>query len=294
MPAHQEVAVAAEADDRPLRPQQLRGDRGRDAVAHRAGARGELRPVTVELVEAVRPHRVVAGPAREHGVVRESLAQVRHHLGQLELARQLPVAEVGEVVGARLLDPGGAMCAVDRRERRRELRRARDDRQLRLVDAAELVRVGVDVDQPLARARRLEQRVLACGDLAEACAEREDHVGVLDALRKRGVHPDRQQPGVHRRAVVDVVLAAKRGGNGHVRSLGERHDVASGLLAPPAPAHDDQRPLGRREQLERTPDLVGRRRWAIGPVALRVRRRRPRRPGRPRAARRPPARDGPR
>ena len=83
VPAHQEVAVAAQADDRPLRPEQLRGDRGRHAVAHRPGTGRELRPVTVELVEPVRPDRVVPGAVREHGVVRQPLSQVGHHLGQL-------------------------------------------------------------------------------------------------------------------------------------------------------------------------------------------------------------------
>ena len=68
----------------PLRAEQLRGDRGRDAVAHRAGARRELRAVAVELVEPVRPHRVVAGAVREHRVVGQPLAQVGHHLGELE------------------------------------------------------------------------------------------------------------------------------------------------------------------------------------------------------------------
>ena len=49
--------------------------------------------------------------------------------------------------------------------------------QVGLVDAAELVGVGVHVDQRLARSRRLEQRVLPGRDLAEARAEREQQVG---------------------------------------------------------------------------------------------------------------------
>ena len=65
--------------------------------------------------------------------------------------------KVRRVLLPRLLEQPGAARAVDRAQRRRELGRPGDDAQVGLVDAAELVRVGVDVNQGLLRARRLEQ-----------------------------------------------------------------------------------------------------------------------------------------
>ena len=72
---HQEVAVAREADDVALRVDELRGDRRREAVAHRAAQRRELGAVGAEHVEPVRPDGEVAGAAREDRLGPEPLAQ---------------------------------------------------------------------------------------------------------------------------------------------------------------------------------------------------------------------------
>ena len=108
---HQEVAVAGDADDRAVGVHRLGGDRGRDAVAHRAAARAQLRRVAVELVVAVRPHAEVAGAVGEDRLGGQALAQRRHHRRHLQRPGQLARLERG--------------CARTRRAPPRAGRRAR-------------------------------------------------------------------------------------------------------------------------------------------------------------------------
>ena len=137
------------------------------------------------------PDREVAGAAGEHRVVRQPPAQERDHLAEVDVAGQRTALEARQVVGARSFRPAAPARGIEDAEppeRGRELRQRGDDRQLRLVDAAELVRVGMRVDERLARARRVQQRVAAGRHLAEPAAEREDQVGVLDATCELRVH----------------------------------------------------------------------------------------------------------
>ena len=84
--AHQEVPVAGDADDVAVGVDELRGDRCREAVSHRAGERRELCSVVPEDVEAVRPHGEVPRTARDDGVGPQPRAKGGHHLRQLERA----------------------------------------------------------------------------------------------------------------------------------------------------------------------------------------------------------------
>ncbi len=61
LPGHHEAAVAAEADDQPVGMHQLRGDRRRHAIAHRAASRPELAARPAVLQETVRPTAKIAG-----------------------------------------------------------------------------------------------------------------------------------------------------------------------------------------------------------------------------------------
>ena len=58
-----EAAVADERDDRPVAMDERRGDRGREAVAHRARRRTEERAGPAEPEAAADPDREVAGVA---------------------------------------------------------------------------------------------------------------------------------------------------------------------------------------------------------------------------------------
>ena len=214
--AHHEVAVARDADGGPRRVEHLRRERRREPVAHRPRARGELRRKARELEVAVHPDREVAGAAGEHRIVGQPPAQERDHLAEVDAAGQRTAHEARLVVGAGSFRPAAPARGIEDAEppqRGGELRQRRDDRQLRLVDAAELARVGMRVDERLARARRLQQRVAAGRHLAEPAAEREDQVGLLDVTCELRVHPEREMPRVDVGAVVDVVLAAERRGD---------------------------------------------------------------------------------
>ena len=78
------------------------------------------------------------------------------------------------------------------------------------------------------------------------------------AARERRVEADRQVARVDGRVVVDVVLAAERGGDGHGARLAEGEHVLAGLRAPAALADDDERPLGAGQQLPQARQVAGR------------------------------------
>src|SRR4029079_13635710 len=82
-----------EADDHAIGMDELRGNRRREAVAHRARPRARLRSELRELGEAVRPDGEVAGAARLHRVARQSLPQELHDRAEVEVALHRPVDE---------------------------------------------------------------------------------------------------------------------------------------------------------------------------------------------------------
>ena len=128
---HHEVPVAGDADDDPVRVERLGGERGGNAIAHRARPGRDLRPVLAELVEPMRPHGEVARAAGEDGVRGQVPAQEGHHLGQVEVAGKRPRLEVREVVGsrgARPVLPRRRFDGKDPLERGRELGQVGHDR----------------------------------------------------------------------------------------------------------------------------------------------------------------------
>jgi hypothetical protein len=95
----------------------LRRDRGRDAVAHRARAGRELRAIAPEDVVKVAPDRVVARAVRQDRVGGEPPAEVLHDVANIELPRPAAVAQARHEITPRRLRPGGAAGGVDRIER---------------------------------------------------------------------------------------------------------------------------------------------------------------------------------
>ena len=85
---HQEAAVALEIDDRAIGVRELGGDRRRQAVAHRAGGRRELRAIALVLEVAMQEGGVVAGAVGDDGVVGQDFRGRADHLGELHGARQ--------------------------------------------------------------------------------------------------------------------------------------------------------------------------------------------------------------
>ena len=164
--------------------QRLGGDRGRHAVAHRAGGRRRLRGEAAEAVEAMHPGGVVAGAVGEDGVVGQHLFQIVHDRPHLDragpgLRRRRPV-EIGGVRLRRLGRPGRRAGRLALGESLDEGRGRGVDRQRRPVDAAEFAGVGMDMDQRLVGVGALQQRVVGGRHLAHAAADQQHEVGLLD------------------------------------------------------------------------------------------------------------------
>ena len=79
----------------------------------------------------------------------------------------------------------------------------RGDRERRLVDAAELVGAGMDVDQRLPGLRHVEQRVAGRDRFAEPLAEDEQHVGIAHTGNQQRVATDADVARVVRMTMIE-------------------------------------------------------------------------------------------
>ena len=182
---HEEIAVAGDADDGALRIEPLHGHGRRHAVTHRARSRGDMLAETAEAVEAMNPSGVVSGAVAEDGVGREVFAQPHHDCAEIDRARLLGrLLRPGKIVGM-----SGRRLTARRRwkleaiERCGERRRRRVDRQMRAVDAAELLGARMDMHERHLRPRNIEQRVALRRQFAHPAADQDHEVGGLDPLR---------------------------------------------------------------------------------------------------------------
>ncbi len=131
------------------------------------------------------------------------------------------------------------------------------DRQVGVIDVAELVGVGVDVDEGLAGMVGRDQFVAVGRRFAEAGADGDDQVGVADALLELGVGPVAELAGIDSAGVADGVLAAEGGGDGDAVAEGEIGEMMRGARAPVGPA-DDRDGIGRfLQKLEQGLDRAG-------------------------------------
>ena len=128
-------------------------------------------------------------------------------------------------------------------QRRRRGRQAGAQGQIGLVHTAQFFGAGVHVDQLLRRLGHFQQRVATGRHLAQARADGEDQVGILDALAEFGVDGDADIASVQRVAVVEGVLKTHRVADGQVPRLGKRLQIARALGRPAAPARYDDRAL---------------------------------------------------
>src|SRR5581483_11722165 len=111
----------------------------------------------------VDPGSVVAGAVAEDRVRRQVLAEPHHDRAEVDGAGLLGrYFAPGEILGMRSRRLGlPAWCWRRRKlgQRRRKARRAGLDREMRLVDAADLLGPGVDVDELGTRHRHVEEAV---------------------------------------------------------------------------------------------------------------------------------------
>ena len=254
-PAHLEVAVARERDDLALGVHELRRQRRRHAVAHRAALRPELRAEAPPLVEARDPAGEVAGAVGEHGVVAAARRAGRRPPRPCRRRRRAPRRARSTPRSPRARPRSTPPSA---RRRRRGAAAANsatplEHRERRLVDAPELGRVGVDVHERLRRDRRRGQRVALRLDLGQPRPDRHQQVAVADPLRERRVEPDADVAGVARARVVDDVLAAER--RAHRQPARERpaRERLRRVVVPRPAADEHERPLRPPRAARRAP-----------------------------------------
>ncbi len=82
---------------------------------------------------------------------------------------------------------------------------------MRAINAAELFRAGMHMDQLGLRARNVEQRVTLRRYLAHAPAKQNDEVGGLDPFQELWVRADADIAGVARVQGIEQMAAAERG-----------------------------------------------------------------------------------
>jgi hypothetical protein len=118
----------------------------------------------------------------------------------------------------------------------------------------------MNVDQRLLRLRNVEQRIAACRRFAEARAECEQHVRILDALRERRIDAEAHIARIVRMLVVERVLKAECEADGQLPVFDERAQVLACLRRPATAACDHHRLFRAFQQGTQTFDLLRRRR----------------------------------
>jgi hypothetical protein len=151
------------------------------------------------------------------------------------------------LLAAREADEVGIVPLVDHL---REFAHVGADREVGVINVAELVRVGMDVDEGLAPMVRRDERVTVGRRFPEACTDGEDQVRVTDALLELGVRAVAKLACIDPASVRDRVLATKRGGDGDSVPECEICEVMRSARAPVG-ATDDGNRIGRLlEELE--------------------------------------------
>ncbi len=110
--------------------------------------------------EAVDPDGVVPGAAGDHRVVGQRGADMGDDVAEVDRAGGAGRRGIIEVLPAGPFQPGGAVRRAVGAERRRHLHEAHGtgiDQQIGLIDLAEFLGAGRDMDNLLARARHREQ-----------------------------------------------------------------------------------------------------------------------------------------
>ena len=205
-------------------------------------------------MEAVQPAAEVAGAvgvdrvgrrrrshrSRTTSAMSSGSTGVRHEVGLVVGVRgRASTSPSGSVGGAASVSSAGAAHAIDALQQ-----------QVGGVDAAELLGAGVDVDQLLRRPRRL---AAACSRRSSSRRGARRSRAIRSASRTRcgelRIDADADVAGVQRMAVVEGVLEAEGAADRQLPVLGEALQRRARLRRPAAAAGDDERPLGREQQL---------------------------------------------
>ena len=247
---HLQAAVAGHADHGAAGVGDLRRDGGGQAVAHRARGRRDLRPRPLEAEIAMQERRIVTRAVGDDGVLGQVGRKPADHLlhphraggGLRGLPRLVMRAQAG-----------GPVVPAARRGRlgqRGECRLgAGGDAGIGAPQVADLVGVGIDVDDPPPLLTRVHQLIAGGQRIAQPRAERQDAVGLAQRLAQPQVHPHAQVARIVRVPVVHVVLPAEGHRNRQPPPLGQPGQRVRVVLRPERAARHDQRPLGGGERV---------------------------------------------
>ena len=249
-PRHEEIAVARDADAAAA-GEERGGDRGGNAIAHRARRRGELRPDAPVVVEAVQPGGEIARAVRKDGLGRQGIGKLADDGGRVDAGSDVRGLGPCFVIGAGRGDPVGAAgrCGIEAGEGAGGEACGRLDGERGAADVRQLVRDGVDVHEALLGDGHGGERIAEARHLAEARAERDDEVGGFDAFYEGGIGAEAQFAGIMRMAVVEMRLAPPGCDDRDIRLFGELADGCAVLGGPARPADPEDRALGGGEHV---------------------------------------------
>ena len=257
---HLETAVARQAHHGAFGVFEAGGDCRRKAVPHGARRRRKLGAMPLEAEIAVQEGGIVARPVGKHRILGQVVGQPAHHILQLHRAggflRLLP----GLVVGPRGAGPTGpgrgrTGRAVLAAQGGQEIGRGGGDGQICAVDAARHRRVGMDMDDRLARAGRVHEAVAAGGNVAKARPEDQQTVGLAQAVGQFRVHSHAKVAHVTGLAVVHVILPAEAHRHRQAEGAGKALEVLRRPGRPHRPARHHQRAGGPGQQGQRLGQL---------------------------------------
>ena len=118
-----------------------------------------------------------------------------------------------------------------------------------MVVAADLVGVGVDMHEALARLRNAEQRIGLRRRLRHAPANQKNKIGRFDARFQLGIDREADLAGKVVVLAVERARAPKRACDGQVEAFGEPGEGGAGSLGPSPSAKNGDRPFGRPQHL---------------------------------------------
>ena len=112
-----------------------------------------------------------------------------------------------------------------------------------MVVAADLVRVGVDMHQPLARRGNVEQRIGLRRRLRHPPTHQQYKISGFDAHFQLGIDGEADFAGKIVMLPVERARAAKRAGDGKIEAFGKPGESGGRALGPSASAQNGDRPL---------------------------------------------------
>ena len=145
---------------------------------------------------------------------------------------------------------------IPQRRRLSEFGHVGADRQVRAIDPAQLVRIGMDVNQRLAGVFGRDQGVAVGRRLTQPRADGDHQIGLLDPIDQFGVRAIAQVSGPDRAGIRDRVLAAEGARHRQPDPLGKAGELFAGLGMPASSADNRHWRCGSRQQVHQHPHRI--------------------------------------